>query len=106
MTLRSVVCASCVIASTKLLRAVRRELRVGHLEVEDAVDLQLRVVACVMQIWLGTSSGISRRSCRYATRSTNGMTKLRPGCEHRVEAAEALDDPARAAAARRGSPWR
>src|SRR5438128_6796673 len=32
-----------------------------------------------MQIWLGTSKGISRRSWRYATRSTNGMTKFNPG---------------------------
>src|SRR5438445_10318704 len=37
------------------------------------------VLSLVMQIWLGTSKGISRRSWRYATRSTKGMTKFKPG---------------------------
>src|SRR5271169_1991363 len=37
------------------------------------------VLSLVMQICDGTSSGISRRSCRYATRSTIGTTKLSPG---------------------------
>ena len=51
------------------------------------------VLSRVMQICGGTSSGISRRSCRYATRSTNGIDEVEARLEHRVEAAEPLDDP-------------
>ena len=44
-------------------RAVGREPRIGHLEVQDAVDLQLRVVLGDADL-ARTSSGISRKSCR------------------------------------------
>src|SRR5215217_2661964 len=37
------------------------------------------VLSLVMQTWLGTSSGTSLSECLYATRSTNGTTKLSPG---------------------------
>jgi hypothetical protein len=37
------------------------------------------VLSRVMQICGGTSSGISRRSCLYATRSKNGQMMLSPG---------------------------
>src|ERR1019366_10156881 len=37
------------------------------------------VLSRVMQTCSGTSSGTSRRLCMYATRSMNGMIRLRPG---------------------------
>ena len=51
------------------------------------------VLSLVMQTCGATSSGVSRKSCRYAMRSRKGTTRLRPGCEHAVEAAQPLDDP-------------
>src|SRR6478609_8642587 len=37
------------------------------------------VLSRVMQTWLGTSSGISFSECLYATLSTKGTRKFRPG---------------------------
>jgi hypothetical protein len=46
-----------------------------------------------MQIWLGTSSGISRRSWRIRDAIHERDHEVEPGLEHRVEAPEPLDDP-------------
>ena len=80
-----------MIATCKLRRAVRRELRVGHLEVQDAVDLQLRVV-------LGDAD-----LARHVERDLAQVVpvgdavderdhEIEPRLQHRVEAPEPLDD--------------
>ena len=73
-------------------RAIRREPRIGHLEIQDAVDLQLRVV-------LGDADlrrHVERRFAqvvpvRDAVEERDDEVESRR--EHRVEAAEPLDDP-------------
>ena len=103
MTLRSVVCASCVIASDVVGRAVRREPRIGHLEVQDAVDLQLRVV-------LGDADlrrHVERRLAQVVPVGDavdERHDEIEAGREHARGSARAARRPTRAAAARRGSP--
>ena len=77
-TERNVVCASCVIASTKLLDPY--DAFIGSVTWKYSTPSTCScVLSRVMQTWLGTSSGISFSTCRYAMRSTNGSTMFRPG---------------------------
>src|SRR5689334_14719 len=73
-------------------RAVRREPRIGHLEVENAVDGELRVVLRDADL----RRHVERRLAQIvAVRDAieKRHDEIEAGREHAVEAAEPLDDP-------------
>ncbi len=91
MTLRKVVWASCVIATWKLLDPYEASLGSVHLEVEDAVDLQLGVV-------LGDAdlAGNVERDFPQVVPVGDAIDErdheIEPGLQHRVEPPQPLDD--------------